>query len=117
MESGAASPVAVARIAATAAEATPGIISLHTGVVGEIATYGGGTKVGGVVVRRGEQSPVDVHVVAAFGRSLNDLASDVRDRVSQRLGAALPAAAARPVHVHVADVSTEPSGALTMGTP
>ena len=109
--------MAISPTAPVCSETTPGIVSLHTGAVGEIATYGGGTKVGGVVVRRGEQAPVDVHVVATFGRSLNALAEDIRGRVAQRLGAELPAAAARPVHVHVADVSSEPSGALTMGAP
>ena len=117
MASGLWSPIAVARIVATAVETTPGVVSLHTGALGEIATYGGGTRVPGVVVGRGERAAVDVHVVAAMGRPLNALADEIRDRVARRLNAELPAATAMPVHVHVADVSTEASGALTVTTP
>lgn len=117
MEPGVSSPIAVARIVATAVETTPGVVALHTGALGEIATYGGGTRVPGVVVGRGQQAAVNVHVVAAMGRPLNALADEVRSRVAQHLAAELPAAAAMPVHVHVADVSTEAPGALTAGTP
>lgn len=99
------SPVAVARVAATAATRTPEVVDLHSGVAGEFATYGGGERVAGVRLRRREP-PVrlEVRVTARYGRPLDQVAADVRDNVLLDLSQALPGQAPATVDVRVADL-------------
>ncbi len=97
-------PIAVARVVQAAAVEAPGVVALHGGAVGELATYGDGARVPGVAVRTGARPSIAVHVVATFGAALDALADDVRRRVTESLAAGAPAAAAWPVDVHVADV-------------
>lgn len=98
------SPPAVARIAAAAARDAPGVIALHGGTLGEIATYGPQGPVRGVRVRRPPSAGVKVHVVARFGARLDEVADDVRARVAEALAQQAPAFADASVDVHIADV-------------
>lgn len=113
--------VAVARIVAAAARGTPGVADLHPGIAGEIATYGDGGKVGGVRVHVKPTRRATVHVVARYGRPLDELGDDVRARVEEAVAAALPEAGPMPVDVHVADVRVEeealPEQAAPAGPP
>jgi uncharacterized alkaline shock family protein YloU len=94
--------VDVAETAAAAALAVDGVISLHAGAVGEIATYGGGARVHGVRVSRGDEPTVTIHVRMAYGRPLPDIGADIAASVRSAVEDAL---GVRPVvEVRVADV-------------
>lgn len=105
------SSVAVARIVAAATRATPGVAGLHHGIAGEVATYGEGAKVEGVRIHSKPTRRATVHIVARYGRPLDELGEEVRSRVEEALAEALPEADPIPVDVHVADVRVE-EGAL-----
>jgi uncharacterized alkaline shock family protein YloU len=109
-------PLPVARLAERAALDTPGVSSLHAGAVGELATWGGGDRVGGVSVRTGREPSVTVAVVAHFGVALGNLADEVRHRVVAALVGEHPEAAAWPVHVHVADIVAPDAAQLSRST-
>ena len=99
-------PVTLAGAAAEAAVATKGVARLDGGLAGTVATYGGGRRVRGVRVRDGEDPSVEVHVVLTLDRPVPVVTSDLRDAVTaalERLGDR-----GRAVHIHVADVTTEP---------
>ena len=98
------SPLAVARISAAAARDAPGVVALHGGTLGEIATYGQGGPVRGIRVRRPPGARVKVHVVARFGARLDEVADEVRARVGQALAEHAPEFADARVDVHIADV-------------
>lgn len=100
--------IGVARVAATAAQAVPGVLGLHAGTVGEVATYGEGGRVPGVRVRRTSPASVTLHLVVQFGRRVDDLADEVRERVVDALTSAHPTAGPPVVNVHIADVRTGP---------
>lgn len=110
------SPLAVARISAAAARGAPGVVALHGGTLGEIATYGQGGPVRGIRVRRPPGARVKVHVVARFGARLDEVAHEIRRRVRTTLAEQVPPFADAVVDVHVADVREtreEASQALT----
>ena len=69
---------AIAAAVAETALACPGVAALSGGPYGTAATYLPGGRVEGVVVR---QEEVEVHIVAAFGPPLPELAEGVRVRV------------------------------------
>ncbi|CAN5132330.1 hypothetical protein BH24ACT16_BH24ACT16_03740 [soil metagenome] len=89
----------VARAVADTALSTEGIHSLGTGAFSEVATYGPGEKVLGVIVTEGE---VEVHIVALYPLkgSVPELAGAVRDRVA-------PDAEGRRIDVVVEDIALE----------
>ncbi len=103
-ESTAPSTPTVARIAAAAASQVRGVVALHGGALGEIATYGSGGPVPGIRVRRPPDAGLRVHLVARFGVRLDELADEVRARVRDALADEAPQFADAPVDVHVADV-------------
>lgn len=73
--------IAVARAAAAAVRAVPGVADLSPGGVAEVATYGPGETVHGVAVHRVNGTfDVDVHVIARYipSTNLQALANRVR---------------------------------------
>lgn len=87
---------------AAAVRAVPGVVDLHAGTFGEVATYLPGRRVTGVRVR---DDGVAVHVVLRFGVPVLDTA--------QRVRAAVQVLAPGPVDVSVEDVVEavdEPAG-------
>ncbi len=82
----------------------PGVVRLHPGRFGEVATYLPGRKVGGVEI--GEDR-VAVHVVARYGARAPDVADAVRQ-------AATPFAPGWAIDVVIEDVE-DPSAAVADG--
>ncbi|GAA3210075.1 hypothetical protein ACFP63_19680 [Oerskovia jenensis] len=78
--------------------AVPGVVRLHAGVFGEVATYLPGRAVTGVRLRPEE---TEVHLVVSVGRPLPDVARDVHE--------ALRGLVPGPVRVFVEDVESPPS--------
>ena len=89
----------VARAVADAALSTEGVHSLGTGSFSEIATYGPGDKVLGVITT---ETYVEVHIVALYPpeSSVPDLVHELRERLT-------PEAGSRRVDVIVEDVALE----------
>ncbi len=89
---------------ADAVRNVPGVVDLHTGTYGEVATYLPGRRVNGVRVR---DDGVEVHVVLAYGAPVPRTAHQVRLAVQ----ALIPG----PVDVTVQDVveSTAADGPAT----
>ncbi len=81
---------AVARVAST----VPGVESLSSGLVPEVATYLPGRRVPGIRVTDGD---VEIHVKAVWGRPLAEVADQVRVAVAPLVGP-------RTVNVHVDDI-------------
>lgn len=75
----------LARTASEAALATEGVYSLGTGRYVEVATYGAGEKVTGVVVSPDE---VRVHIVVRYPppEPIPALAERIRERVASKSG-------------------------------
>jgi len=75
----------LARAVSAAALATDGVYSLGIGRYAEAATYEGGEKVSGVVVKPDE---VEVHIVASYplAKPIPELAQLIRDRVAAEAG-------------------------------
>lgn len=107
--------VGVARLAAAAAVEAPDVVGLHSGAVGEIATYGGGTSVKGVRVHDRPEPRIRLYLIVRFGAPLDALAQEVRARVREALNTVAPRFAAGRIDVHVADVSAD--GVLPVGPP
>lgn len=103
-EDPAVSSSAVARLAAAAAQQVPGVLGLHGGALGEVATYGQGAPVRGVRVERTPAPRVRLHTVVRFGARVDEVADEVRRRVRSNLADQVPAFADAVVDVHVADV-------------
>jgi hypothetical protein len=85
---------------AALARAVPGVVDLHPGMFGEVATYLPGRRVVGV--RIGDIS-VEVHITVSADADVRATAAAVRATV----GAAVPET---PVDVTVEDVATGPRG-------
>lgn len=77
--------IELARAASLAALATDGVHSLGKGRFAEAATYEGGEKVSGVVVRPDE---VEVHIVARYPlpRPIPEIARSIMERVAPEAG-------------------------------
>lgn len=75
----------MARSASEAALATEGVHSLGRGRWVEAATYEGGEKVSGVVVRPEE---LEIHIVARYPlpKPIPEIAGDIMERVAPRAG-------------------------------
>lgn len=75
----------LARAVSAAALATDGVYSLGIGRYAEAATYEGGEKVSGVLVKPDE---VEVHIVASYplAKPIPELAQLIRDRVAAEAG-------------------------------
>ncbi len=79
---------AIAQVLARTARAVPGVADVYGGRLGEIATYGRGSRVPGVRVERaGGQFQIEVHIVAVYTPELvlPVLAETVRSRLRQQL--------------------------------
>jgi len=89
----------VARAVADTALSTEGVHSLGTGAFAEVATYGPGEKVLGVVVT---EDKVEVHIVALYPprSSVPELADDLRSKL-------IPEAGDRSIEVVVEDIELE----------
>ena len=98
------SPVAVARVAATAAREVADVVDLHGGALGEVATYGEGGVVRGVRIKRPPHPRVRLHLAVRFGACLDAVAEEVRRRVAAALTEHVPAFAGTTIDVHVVDV-------------
>ncbi|WP_407343219.1 hypothetical protein [Pengzhenrongella phosphoraccumulans] len=85
--------VLLADAVAAAALAVPGVVALHTGTFGEVATYLAGRRVDGVQLRADSCS---VHLVLAWGAPVLATADRVRAVVGPLVGT--------PVDVSVEDV-------------
>lgn len=72
----------------------PVVRRLDAGLAGTVATYLPGRRVGGV---RMTETEIEVHVVADYGPSVDEVATAVRAVV-------MPLADGRPVHVVIADL-------------
>lgn len=88
-------PVETADAIAALVLAVPGVVELHPGRFGEVATYLPGRRVAGI--KLGEDV-VEVHVVATFGTPLRPLA--------QQVHAVVAAVVTAPVQVFVEDLAT-----------
>jgi uncharacterized alkaline shock family protein YloU len=77
--------IQLARVASQAALSTEGVYSLGRGRYAEAATYEGGEKISGVVVKPDE---VEVHIVARYPlpRPIPEIARSIRERVSPQAG-------------------------------
>jgi hypothetical protein len=75
----------LARAASEAALATEGVYSMGRGRWAEAATYEGGEKVSGVVVRDEE---VEIHIVARYPlpRPIPEIAGSIMERVAPQAG-------------------------------
>jgi hypothetical protein len=75
----------LARAASEAAHATEGVYSMGRGRWAEAATYEGGEKVSGVVVRDEE---VEIHIVARYPlpRPIPEIAGSIMERVAPQAG-------------------------------
>lgn len=80
------------------------VARLYDGAVGEIATYGGGRRVGGVRIHPTAPPQVDVHIVVRYGRPLPAVASAVREAISEALRDSQSEFAGAAINVHVADL-------------
>lgn len=101
--------MALARLAATAAANTPGVVRLDGGPLGAFATYGEGTKVVGVRAR-GDPSPwVEVRMVVLFGESVPEVADRVRSAVAVAVNEGLPGTDPE-IDVHVTEIGTGAGG-------
>ncbi|QVT81327.1 hypothetical protein ENKNEFLB_03735 [Nocardioides aquaticus] len=58
--------------------AVEGVVGLHAGVLGEVATYLPGRRIGGLRLR---DDDCEVHVVLSFGSPVVETADRVRDAV------------------------------------
>ncbi|WP_328291264.1 hypothetical protein OG218_00585 [Kineococcus sp. NBC_00420] len=74
--------------------AVPGVVELHPGRFGEVATYLPGRRVAGVKLR---DDVVEVHVVAAFDTPLR--------AVAQQIHAVVAAVVTAPVQVFIEDLT------------
>ncbi|WP_207219058.1 hypothetical protein [Pengzhenrongella frigida] len=96
---------------ANAARAVPGVVGLHTGTFGEIATYLAGRRVEGVQIR---PDGCAVHLVLAWGAPVLATADLVRAVVAPLVGT--------PVDISIEDVldpsfhSSEPSTVSSPGS-
>jgi uncharacterized alkaline shock family protein YloU len=97
------SSVAVARLVAAIARELPEIVDLDGGLLGEVATYGETGPVRGVRIQR-TPPRIRLHTVMRFGARLDEVADEIRRRVSETLRAQVPAFADATVDVHVVDV-------------
>jgi hypothetical protein len=86
----------LARAASEAALATEGVHSMGRGRWVEAATYEGGEKVSGVIVRPEE---LEIHIVARYPlpKPIPEIAGDIMERVAPRAGD-------RKTHVVVEDL-------------
>lgn len=78
--------------------AVPGVVRLHAGAFGEVATYLPGRAVTGVRLRPDE---AEVHLVVSAGRPIPEVAGNVHEAVR--------ALVSEPVHVFVEDVEPSPT--------
>ncbi|MEK8229175.1 hypothetical protein NKG05_29515 [Oerskovia sp. M15] len=78
--------------------AVPGVVRLHGGVFGEVATYLPGRAVTGVRLRPDE---AEVHLVVSAERPIPAVAAGVHEAVRGLVSA--------PVHVFVEDVESPPT--------
>lgn len=78
---------------AAAARAVPGVVGLHTGTFGEVATYLAGRRVDGVQIR---PDGCAVHLVLAWGAPVLTTADLVRAAVAPLVGT--------PVNISIEDV-------------
>lgn len=97
----------VARAVADTALSTDGVHSLATNAFAEIATYGPGEKVLGVVVTEEE---VEVHIVALY--PIQDPVPELAEKVRER---SIPEAGSRRVNVVVEDIQPEDEGSEGAG--
>ncbi len=104
MTTAAAEIAAAAAEIAAAATGLPTVARLYHGAVGEIATYGGGRRVGGVRIRPDSPLQIDVHIVARYGRPLPEIATSVRTEIAHRLRDRGPALVDAVINVHIADM-------------
>lgn len=101
--------IAVAKAAAAAVSAIPGVADLSPGKVAEVATYGPGETVRGVAVHRVNGAfDVEVHVIARYPPSGNlpSLADRVRRAVAEA-AEQLGAAPIRGIDVTIDDLRNE----------
>lgn len=92
----------VARAVADTALSTDGVHSLGTGTFAEVATYGPGEKVLGVIVTEEE---VEVHIVALY--PLRSPVPELANKVRERL---IPEAESRRIDVVVEDIALADEG-------
>lgn len=86
---------------ARAAEGVPGVVGLHAGPYGEVATYLAGRRVQGVQL---SENRVSVHVIGRWGTPLHKLGDNVRAAVE-------PVAQGQPVDVVIEEVVGDDDGA------
>lgn len=104
-------PLAMARLAAAAAEACDGVAAVTPGS-GVAATHGPGGRVDGVIVTPGAPggARVAVHIEVAPMGPLPELAAGVRAAVAAALADADPDRAPWTVDVHIVDLVPDGGG-------
>ena len=75
--------VSVARQVADAALAVDGVLDLHGGMFGEVATYEPGTKITGIRI---DADHGEVHLVTDLTRNLRTVAEEVRGEAERIAG-------------------------------
>jgi hypothetical protein len=93
----------VAEALVAAVLAVPGVVRLHAGVFGEVATYLPGRAVTGVRLRPEE---TEIHLVVSTDRPIPSIARDVHESVR--------ALATGPVRVFVEDMESPPSSSSAL---
>ena len=88
-----------ADLIAAAVTAVPGVVGLHAGMFGEVATYLPGHRVSGI--RTGSDGVTEVHVTLRYGSPVRETAAQVRDAAAAVTGGV--------VDVTVEDVVAEAS--------
>lgn len=86
-----------ADLIAAAVTAVPGVVALHAGMFGEVATYLPGHRVAGI--RTNTDGVTEVHVTLRYGTPVRDTAARVRDAAAAVVGGV--------VDVTVEDVVTD----------
>ncbi len=84
----------LADLVSATVRAVPGVVDLHPGMFGEVATYLPGRRVTGIQVREHESH---VHVVLDFAADIPHTADAIREAVEPIVGT--------PVHVTIQDLA------------
>jgi hypothetical protein len=101
----------IAQALVRATRDVPGIADVYSGRLGEIATYGRGTRVPGIRVHtEGGRLKIEVHVIALYSPDLrlSTLADAVRTQMRQQL-VALAVDQSNAIDVVIADLKVDAS--------
>ena len=93
-------------VVAAAVTAVPGVVGLHAGMFGEVATYLPGHRVAGI--RTSADNVTEVHVTLSYGSPVRDTAARIRDAAAAVTTPIASAAIAPPALPHIAFIRFAP---------